>query len=227
MDREVFGEFAGMAAADPSELGMTLLLQLIAIFIGLLVTTVVYVLQSVGLYSIAKRRGIHNPWLAWIPVGNMWIVGSISDQYQYVVKGRIKNRRKTLLGLCIATTVIMVVTYVVMFVLGIFVIGAGMSSDFTDPEFVGPALALVAWVFVLFVVSIVFAIFQFIALYDLFVSCNPSSGAVMLILCILINNLMPFLIFGMRNRDDGMPPRRVNPLPMEFGPEGTYIRPQD
>ena len=58
-----------------------------------------YVFQSLGMYTIAKRRGIHNPWLAWVPVGSSWLLGSISDQYHYVVKGEERSKRKVLLGL--------------------------------------------------------------------------------------------------------------------------------
>ena len=36
-----------------------------------------YVLQALGMYRIAERRGIHRPWLAWIPVANSWVLGSI------------------------------------------------------------------------------------------------------------------------------------------------------
>ena len=61
-----------------------------------------YILQALALYTIAKRRGIRKPWLAWIPFGNSWILGSLSDQYHYVTKRTIKNRRKLLLGLEIA-----------------------------------------------------------------------------------------------------------------------------
>ena len=46
-----------------------------------------YVLSALGLYTIAKRRGLNHPWLAWIPVASAWIVGSLSDQYRYVVNG--------------------------------------------------------------------------------------------------------------------------------------------
>ena len=49
-------------------------------------TIAMYVLSAWGMYTIANRRGIHRPWLAWIPVANMWILGSISDQYQLSVK---------------------------------------------------------------------------------------------------------------------------------------------
>lgn len=61
--------------------------------IALVISVTIYVLEALGIYTIAKRRGIHNPWLAWIPVAQYWILGSISDQYQYVVKGNVRNRR--------------------------------------------------------------------------------------------------------------------------------------
>ena len=62
----------------------------------MLISIVMYVLQSIGLYKTAKRRGIHNAWLSWLPVGCTWIIGCISDQYQYVVRGKIRNKRKAL-----------------------------------------------------------------------------------------------------------------------------------
>ena len=46
-----------------------------------------YVLTALALYTIAKRRGLNHPWLAWIPVASAWILGSLSDQYRYVVRG--------------------------------------------------------------------------------------------------------------------------------------------
>ena len=44
---------------------------------------VTYVLQSVGLYTMAKRRGIQNPWLAWIPIGNRWLLGALADDAHF------------------------------------------------------------------------------------------------------------------------------------------------
>ena len=41
-----------------------------------------YVLTSLALYAIAERRGLKNAWMAWLPVLNLWILGSISDQYR-------------------------------------------------------------------------------------------------------------------------------------------------
>lgn len=65
-----------------------------------------YVLLALGLYTMAKRRGIRKPWLAWIPVANLWLLGCLSDQYQFVVMGQQKNRRKVLLTLTIIVTIL-------------------------------------------------------------------------------------------------------------------------
>ena len=62
-----------------------------------------YILLSLGLQTIARRRGIHRPWLAWIPVANLWLLGCISDQYRHEAHGQVKNKRKKMLILGITT----------------------------------------------------------------------------------------------------------------------------
>ncbi len=42
-----------------------------------LVGIVGYVLMALGLQRMATNEGIENPWLAWIPVGNVWIMGKL------------------------------------------------------------------------------------------------------------------------------------------------------
>ena len=61
-----------------------------------------YVLKGLGLYSIADRRGIERPWLAWVPGLNLYLLGCISDQDQAMVRGKNKNKRTALLLLVFA-----------------------------------------------------------------------------------------------------------------------------
>ena len=95
---ELYGSFALRPGDEVAFAGA----MLMCMGIGMVLSVACYVLEALSLYTIAQRRGIRKPWLAWIPVVNVWIVGSISDQYQYVVNRRIQNRRKVLLGLAIA-----------------------------------------------------------------------------------------------------------------------------
>ena len=57
-------------------------IALIAAFAGIfliigLIGIVGYVLMALGLMRMATNEGIENPWLAWIPVGNLWIIGKL------------------------------------------------------------------------------------------------------------------------------------------------------
>ena len=69
------------------------------------VSIAIYVLQALGLYTIANRRGIQNPWLAWIPLGAVWILGSIHDDYM-ARRGQKKKLRVAILALYIAIVVL-------------------------------------------------------------------------------------------------------------------------
>lgn len=80
---------------------------------SMVISLITYVLLAVGLYSIAKRRGIRNAWLAWIPVVNVWILGCLSDQYRFVAKGQNKSKRKLLLTLNLISQVLAIVLLVV------------------------------------------------------------------------------------------------------------------
>ena len=74
-----------------------------------------YIIQSLALQGIAKRRGINNPWLSWIPVANTWIIGSIADEYDN--RNGIKRKwRVLLLTLSIATMALVILFYVAIIV---------------------------------------------------------------------------------------------------------------
>ncbi|NLK96759.1 hypothetical protein [Defluviitalea saccharophila] len=47
------------------------------IFLLFVVLIVLYVLKSIGLYGMAQKAGIENPWLAWVPVADMYIMGKL------------------------------------------------------------------------------------------------------------------------------------------------------
>lgn len=173
-----------------------------------------YVLRALGLYSIAKRRGINRPWMSWVPVLDLWVLGCISDQYQYVVNGNIRNKRKWLLGLSIA----MAVLYIVFAVLiGVAVFGAvgGITGSMNDNQLVatllGPVMGLVVGVIPLVGIAIAVMAIRYVAMYDLYTSCSPQNNVLFLVLSIFFTVTEPFFLFFIRNKDEGMPPRRQQP----------------
>lgn len=210
----------GAAAADISGsffiAAMVMVMYLFTFGAGI----VLYVLQSLGLYRIAVRRELKNPWLAWVPVGNVWMLGMISDQYQYVVKGKVRNRRKVILGLEIAMVALLIVMLLVyvMFLVNFFV--NLPELDYMTEDQLGtvlwPLLGILGVCFVMEVVAVVLMVFEYIALYDIYRSCEPKNATVYLVLSILVPVTMAIFVFLCRDKDGGMPPKKSElPPPAE------------
>ena len=68
-----------------------------------LLSIAIYVFTALALSTMARRRGIAAYWLAWIPVANLWLLGSLSDQYRYLTWGQVKHKRVVLPVLEIVT----------------------------------------------------------------------------------------------------------------------------
>lgn len=174
-----------------------------------------YVLTSLALYTMAQRRGIKNPWFSWIPVLNCWIIGSLSDQYRYVVRGEIKNKRKTLLGLNIAKAAIALVEVILAVVVGVLLISGFMRGDadaVMEESALVPVVIVVLLSLPLIGISIASVVVRYMAMYDIYTSCTPANNVIFLVLSIFFRITEPFFLFFTRNKDDGMPPRKREPV---------------
>ena len=198
-------EFGDIVADDSGVMGILMGIYLIIMMFSMAYSVVVYVLSSLGMYTIAKRRGIHHAWMSWISPLSIWILGSISDQYQYVAKGRVRNRRKVLLGLYIAMMVLLICVVVAAVAMLISIDAAG---DPTAEMGIGFALAFIGIYLAALVISIVELVFLYMCYYDLFASSNPDNAVTFLVLSIFFTFLLPFFVFACRKKDLGMPPRK-------------------
>ena len=199
--------------------------ELVGIFVSMIGQSVLsiglsiaaYVLIGLGLYTIAQRRGIKHPWMAWVPMLKLWILGSIADQYCFVVKGEVRNRRKVLIVLSVVQLVAAIVIYALIF--GMLMNFVVQIVQIPDIEAIpgGQALnmalktvmPMLGMLLVLLAVNLVARVFQYIAYYDLFASCDPENKVLFLVLGILFSITLPFFVFACRKKDRGMPPRRV------------------
>lgn len=63
-------------------------LILFLLVVNILLNLPVDILSSYAVFRIGQGVGLRSAWLAWIPVGNLWVMGCIADDYQKLVKGR-------------------------------------------------------------------------------------------------------------------------------------------
>lgn len=221
-------------AADEMSIAADLIVNLLAYAIA----AVFYVLHALGCYTIAKRRQIRHPWMAWVPFCNIYLLGCISDQYQHVVKRTTTKRRVILLALYIAVEVLAVIVLILCGAILIPVIRAAMSGytisgDVLLNQVLGTMFGLLAVYMVMLVVSIVYFVFYCMALYDLFASCNPNDKTLFLVLSILLG-IQSILVFVCRKRDDGMRPPvwmtgnwKQSTPPAQIPSESSYEEPKE
>lgn len=179
----------------------------------------VYVFMAIGMHAIAKRRGIRRPWMAWVPFGNTWLLGCISDQYRYVARGQEKSKRKVMLGLDIGmfASGAVAIGLLIYAMIGFFrAFGRDAITD--DAVYMAQVLSPLMIAMVLCLVmaglSIALLVITYMALFDLFRSSDPERATVFLVLSIVLNLvgvggiLQAIFVFACRRKDYGMPPRQ-------------------
>ena len=184
---------------------------LVALIIGMLAKLVIWVFKALPLYTIGKRRGLKNAWLAWIPVGQEWIIGSVSDQYQYLTQDRNRNRRKILLILSLTAMVLGWASTAWGFSRIFYVLesyGANLPYEAME-EMIFPMTGTMLLGVLSFGVGVAAYVFRQISMYDLYRSCDPKNAVPYLVFSILFSILEPVFLMILRNRDDGMPPRKA------------------
>lgn len=193
----------------------------------------VYVLTALALYTVAKRRGLRNPWMAWIPVADAWLLGSISDQYRYVVKGENKSKRKILLILRLISSIcgLIAIGMCTAALVGLF---QGVMQSLPEQKLIGKIMGPLMGVLGLCVpmvgVSIAYMIIRYMAMYDVYNSLDPRNSVMYLVLSIIFGVTEPFFLFFNRNKDEGMPPRKQTTAPVQELPvfeQNVYEQPQE
>lgn len=198
-----------------------------------------YVLMALGMYTIAKRRGIRHAWLAWLPVANLWLLGCVSDQYQQVARGKQKAKRRAMMWLY---AIIMVLAVVVVVMAVNWFIGLLDSANIefadmvksmmNDPinyadtlandllkaedylvDSLGQLLTIGGLGLALSAASTILMVLQYMAIYDVFRSCEPDKAGMYLALSIVLSLfglgiVQSVLVFLCRDKDLGMPPRQ-------------------
>ncbi len=169
----------------------------------------VYVVEGKALHTIARRRGFSAPWMAWIPFANAWLFGSISDQYQQKINGRICKRGKTLMALKIAIQAYTSVSGVLAGVAGsiIMLLQAPKGSDM-ETFLIVLLTAVCIELLPMLAITTVCDVVTYVACYDLYASSKPKQATLFLILSIL-TPATPFLIYACRNDDAGLPPEQT------------------
>ena len=197
-----------VTGADEEMMMSVLLILLGVLAVALLVSVIFWIISSLSLQAIARRRGIRNAWLAWVPIGNQWILGSIADQYQHLIQGKITSRRKILLWLGLANFVVSVIGGILSGVIGATAQTEEQMMVFSVVNLVSSLGGMALGITVL--------VFYHMSNYDLYRSCNPKNAVTFLVLGIIFPVTQPFFYLSCRKKDLGMVVPEIVTAPAEI-----------
>lgn len=149
----------------------------------LLICIGMYVFNSLMLYYLAKKRGVENAWLAWIPLGNEYLLGRIGGHMTLLGKWRIEKPELILLLAPLAL-------WLVGWILGVFAL----------VPFIGVLFAAIATV-VSFVGNLALLAFRLCVLYRIFTAYVPKNTALVYTLVSIISVTTPFFIATILKKD--------------------------
>ena len=107
-------------------------LLIISLLIGCICFAVVYIFQSVALYSIAKREGYDKKWMAFVPFFNVYYIGVVSDKNSIFKV----SPKKFSLALAIVELVL-VVLYAIYYVSEGIIFAGGFYNEITELVLMG------------------------------------------------------------------------------------------
>ncbi len=179
----------------------------IVIAFSVAISLVFYVLNSIALMGISKRRGLNNPWLAWIPFCGGYAIGRISDDINRR-RGKVTRQRIILLVSEIALSVFSAITLVLvllpLFQLIELLLSGQLDYAMSESQvmgIMGPILiALVTEIFML-VAAVLYIVFQYIALYNIFKAYDQKNAVLYLVLSIFFAPITTTIfLLMMKNR---------------------------
>lgn len=155
------------------------LLLLYMFVLGLIITG--YVLTSIGLYTLAKRRGIKYPGLAWVPVASNWIVGSLADEVDSH-SGVCRNWRKVLIIMAVVVTGGMLFAYALLVFVGL------VSAFVITMQEIFTVFMVLSYVLLipLSIVSAAQGIIRAICIFKIFESTVPDKAVKYLLLSLMV-----------------------------------------
>ncbi len=162
-----------------------------------------FVMQAIALQTIAKRRGIAHPWLAWVPYGVNWILGAIASEYD--LKNGIKRRwDKVLLTVSVIIAAFEVLSYVAMFI-GIIWTAMNMSGYMSEEDVLLFTMFMyIALIPTMLLVS-VYSTLVTICIFKIFESTVPEKALIYFLIYLLVPFAAPICLFACRNKGYSLP----------------------
>jgi hypothetical protein len=181
---------------------------------------VLYILRCVGIMTLARNRGMSNPWVIWIPLVGVYTIGALADDIQ-AREGKRTAFRWLLLGGNILTYVISIVSSAAS--IGSLVDMFGnfdpYSYGFGESYFEGMTrFSMISGLLggPASLISLAVYVITIIALFYIYKCYKPESSTAYTVLSVIFPFMQSIFPFAIRNNQ----PHWLNPPPYYGAPGG-------
>ena len=175
-----------------------------------------YVFVSLGGQRMARKVGMSNPWMFWIPCANVYAMGNLADTQASLCEGKNTTYRKKMLTWTIVVACMAIVWAIAFSVFMVVAAANGMldangdlvTLDGFDPDaLIGPALFLLLTSLASLVLYIVYLVIYFKALYRIYKLYAPDGAAGLVVLSVFVSVAIPAVFLKLSEREPVLPPR--------------------
>lgn len=186
-----------------------------AIAVSAVIGIAIYLLESISVYKMAKSAEIKNPWLAFIPVANDWVFGTLAEKYKK--KNGTKSARfgiilPVLEGIVLIETIALTIFTVISIkeITGYALDAVNTSSEMAPEQFMSLIPVIILY-FALMAVAIAYAVVFFIALWRVYSSFDKPNATLYIVLSVIFTISVPIILFIIRNRKPEFDPHNNVP----------------
>ena len=186
-----------------------------AIAVSAVIGIAIYLLESISVYKMAKSAEIKNPWLAFIPVANDWVFGTLAEKYKK--KNGTKSARfgiilPVLEGIVLIEAIALTIFTVISIkeITGYALDAVNTSSEMAPEQFMSLIPVIILY-FALMAVAIAYAVVFFIALWRVYSSFDKSNATLYIVLSVVFTISVPIILFIIRNRKPEFDPHNNVP----------------
>lgn len=186
-----------------------------AIAVSAVIGIAIYLLESISVYKMAKSAQIKNPWLAFIPVANDWVFGTLAEKYKK--KNGTKSARfgiilPVLEGIVLIETIALTIFTVISIkeITGYALDAVNTSSEMAPEQFMSLIPVIILY-FALMAVAFAYAVVFFIALWRVYSSFDKSNATLYIVLSVIFTISVPIILFIIRNRKPEFDPHNNVP----------------
>lgn len=186
-----------------------------AIAVSAVIGIAIYLLESISVYKMAKSAEIKNPWLAFIPVANDWVFGTLAEKYKK--KNGTKSARfgiilPVLEGIVLIEAIALTIFTVISIkeITGYALDAVNTSTEMVPEQFMSLIPVIILY-FALMAVAIAYAVVFFIALWRVYYSFDKANATLYIVLSVLFAISSPIILFIIRNRKPEFDPHNNMP----------------